>query len=144
MAPRQSGLTFTPVRPSVRYSTLGPYPGSGTARRPQPCYGEMNESEFGRLIAYPETRSLPVTEVARVAIGTRSSSFDGSFKTADGVDLLSVLGISSAEAGALGRVELVERLADRGWSRLTAERVAELHFEAAEPGRARFHSHARR
>jgi hypothetical protein len=61
-----------------------------------------------------------------------------------GVDLLSVLEISRAEALALGRSELVERLVERGSSRLTAHRIVALELGADEPGRARSHSYARR
>jgi hypothetical protein len=62
----------------------------------------------------------------------------------EGIDLLSVLAISRAEAQALGRSELVERLVERGTSRLTAHRIVALELGTAEPGRARSHSYARR
>jgi hypothetical protein len=62
----------------------------------------------------------------------------------EGVDLLSVLAISRAEAQALGRSELVERLVENGSSRLTAHRIVALELGTAEPGRARAHSYARR
>ena len=57
---------------------------------------------------------------------------------------MSALEISGTEARMLGHYRLVERLMDGGISRLTAERLAELELGAAEPGRARSHSHARR
>jgi hypothetical protein len=75
-----------------------------------------------------------------VEIRTSNSEPDESY----GVDLLSVLAISPTEALALGRTEIVERLVERGSSRLTAERMAELQLGAAEPGRARTHSQSRR
>jgi hypothetical protein len=62
---------------------------------------------------------------------------------AGGVDLLSVLAISKAEARRLGPAVLVERLVDYGTSRLTAERFAAFELGTAEPGRARPHSKAR-
>jgi hypothetical protein len=62
----------------------------------------------------------------------------------EGVDLLSVLAISRAEARALGRRELVERLVENGSSRLTADRIVALELGADEPGRARSHTYARR
>jgi hypothetical protein len=62
----------------------------------------------------------------------------------EGVDLLSVLAISKAEAQALGRSELVERLVEGGTSRLTAHRIVALELGTDEPGRARSHSYARR
>jgi hypothetical protein len=73
-----------------------------------------------------------------------SASGESSRNDVGGVDLLSVLAISRAEARMLGRVAVVERLVENGSSRLTAERFAALEFGTAEPGRARFHSHARR
>jgi hypothetical protein len=62
----------------------------------------------------------------------------------EGVDLLSVLAISRAEAHALGRRELVERLVENGSSRLSADRIVALELEKGEPGRARSHTYARR
>jgi hypothetical protein len=67
----------------------------------------------------------------------RSSAWDGD-------DRLSLFAISKDEARMLGRSGLVERLVEEGTSRLTAERVAALEFSNAEPGRARYHTHARR
>jgi hypothetical protein len=61
-----------------------------------------------------------------------------------GVDLLSLLSLSRPEARTLGWTELVARLVERGISRLTAERVAEVELGDAEPGRARTHTQSRR
>ena len=61
-----------------------------------------------------------------------------------GVDLLSVLALSRPEAVTLGRTQFVARLVERGISRLTAERVADVELGAAEPGRARTHTQSRR
>jgi hypothetical protein len=86
-----------------------------------------------------------VREVACVAIRTGGSAAEEpSTNAADGVDLLSVLAISEAEARALSRSEVVERLVESGSSRLTAERIADVEFDAAEIGRARPRTHARR
>jgi hypothetical protein len=54
----------------------------------------------------------------------------------EGVDLLSVLAISKAEAQALSRSELVERLVENGTSRLSAHRIVALELGSDEPGRA--------
>jgi hypothetical protein len=78
-----------------------------------------------------------------VAVRAGSSDSDLSMAT-EGVDLLSVLAISRAEAQALGRSELVERLVENGSSRLTAHRIVALELGTDEPGRARSHSYARR
>ena len=80
-----------------------------------------------------------------MAIRSGSSVQKGAPKNeVGGVDLLSVLALSRAEARSLGSTELVARLVDRGISRLTAERVAEVELGEAEPGRARTHTQSRR
>ena len=62
----------------------------------------------------------------------------------EGDDRLSLFAISKDEARMLGRSGLVERLVEEGTSRLTADRIAALEFDNDEPGRARYHTHARR
>jgi hypothetical protein len=79
-----------------------------------------------------------------MAVRTGGSASDGPFANDYGVDLLSMLAISRPEAHALSHTELVARLVERGLSRLTAERMAEVQLGAAEPGRARTHSQSRR
>jgi hypothetical protein len=79
-------------------------------------------------------------------MAARSGSFVGKGplrNEAGGVDMLSVLAMSRAEARMLGWTELVARMVERGVSRLTAERVAEVELGTAEPGRARKHTQAR-
>jgi hypothetical protein len=80
-----------------------------------------------------------------VAIRTGRLALKQSFRNdAGGVDFLSALALSSAEARMLGHTKLVARLVESGSSRLTAERVAEVELGSAEPGRARPHTQARR
>jgi hypothetical protein len=80
-----------------------------------------------------------------VAIRSGSSVKKGLLRNeVGGVDLLSVLSLSRPEARALGSTALVARLVERGISRLTAERVAEVELGAAEIGRARTHTQSRR
>jgi hypothetical protein len=52
--------------------------------------------------------------------------------------------IAEAEVRRLSSFSLVERLVDRGVSRLSAERIVAIEFGTAEPGRARAHAQARR
>jgi hypothetical protein len=91
------------------------------------------------MSAFPRPVRQPVGEVARVAIRS-----EGPLRNeVGGVDLLSVLALSRAEARVIGSTELIARLVERGISRLTAERVAEVELGAAEIGRARTHSQSR-
>jgi hypothetical protein len=48
------------------------------------------------------------------------------------------------EMKELSNAMVVERLVDRGVSRLSAERIVEIERRAAEPGRARTHAMSRR
>ena len=48
------------------------------------------------------------------------------------------------EMKALSNAVVVERLVDRGVSRLSAERIVEIERGVVEPGRARTHSTSRR
>ena len=53
--------------------------------------------------------------------------------------LLGKLGMADAQTKLLTSSVLVERLVARGFSRLTAERFAEIQRGTGEPGRARRH-----
>ncbi len=53
--------------------------------------------------------------------------------------LLGKLGMADAQTKLLTSTVLVERLVARGFSRLTAERFAEIQRGTGEPGRARRH-----
>ena len=48
------------------------------------------------------------------------------------------------EKKALSNAMVVERLVDRGVSRLSAQRIVEIERGAVEPGRARTHTTSRR
>ena len=48
------------------------------------------------------------------------------------------------EMKELSNARVVERLVDRGVSRLSAERIVEIERSTAEPGRARAHAMSRR
>ena len=48
------------------------------------------------------------------------------------------------EMKALSNAMVVERLVDRGVSRLSAQRIVEIERGAVEPGRARTHTTSRR
>jgi len=52
--------------------------------------------------------------------------------------------IAVGEMKALSNAMVVERLVDRGVSRLSAERIVEIERSAVEPGRARRHTMSRR
>lgn len=58
----------------------------------------------------------------------------------DGVTILAQLGLDEAEAASLPNAMIVERLVERGVSRLSAERIVAVQRDDVEPGRARRHA----
>jgi hypothetical protein len=62
----------------------------------------------------------------------------------DGVTRFGTLEIDDSEMKSLSDAMIVERLVESGASRLSAERIVEVHRGDDEPGRARRHAHGHR
>jgi hypothetical protein len=62
----------------------------------------------------------------------------------EGVTQFGTLEIDDSEMKSLSDAMIVDRLVDSGVSRLSAERIVEVHHSDNEPGRARRHAHGHR
>jgi hypothetical protein len=62
----------------------------------------------------------------------------------DGVTRIGTLDIADSEMESLSDATIVKRLVESGVSRLSAERIVEVHRSDNEPGRARRHAQGHR